>query len=98
MGLPSLGMSAPLLSAPSKPEATRQIDGSRWKEVFAAQMIGDGNCSGRRRAWIRGCMDSVPASAATPTPTAVQAVPPTEPQENDRAVGSPKLQRHRQSK
>jgi predicted secreted protein len=47
---------------------------------------------------IQGCMDSVPAAAATPTPTVVQAVPTTEPQENGGADGSPKLQRRRQSK
>ena len=45
---------------------------------------------------IRGCMDSVPTAAATPT--AVQALPTPEPQEGGRPVGSPKRQRHGQTK
>ena len=47
---------------------------------------------------IRGCMDSVPAEAASHTPTVVQTAPILEPQANGGAVSSPKLQRHRQSK
>ena len=45
---------------------------------------------------IRGCMDSVPAAAATPT--AVQAVPTPEPQENGGPVGSPKQRSHSRGK
>ena len=41
---------------------------------------------------IRGCMDSVPTAAATPT--AVQAVPTPEPQEDGRPVGSPRQRSH----
>jgi hypothetical protein len=47
---------------------------------------------------IRGCMDSVPAAAASPTSSVVQAVPNIEPQDGGGPVGSPKQQRHRQSK
>jgi len=43
-------------------------------------------------------MDSVPEAAAKPAPIVVQTAPTLEPQENGGAVGSPKLQRHRQSK
>jgi hypothetical protein len=45
---------------------------------------------------IRGCLDSDPA--ATTTPTAVRALPMPEPQEGGRSVGSPKRQRHGQTK
>ena len=47
---------------------------------------------------IRGCMDSGSAEAATPTSSVVQAVPNIEPQDGGGPVGSPKQQRHRQSK
>jgi hypothetical protein len=47
---------------------------------------------------IRGCMDSGSAEAASPTPIVVQAVPTSKPQEDGGQVGSPKQQRHRQSK
>ena len=45
---------------------------------------------------IRGCMDSVPTAAATPT--AVQAVPTPEPQEDGRPVGSRKQRSHSRAK
>ena len=47
---------------------------------------------------IRGCMDSGSAEAASPTPIVVQAVPTPEPHENGGPIGSPKQQRHNQSK
>jgi hypothetical protein len=47
---------------------------------------------------IQGHMDSVPASAASPPPTVVQADPTPKQQENGGPVGSPKQQRHNQSK
>jgi hypothetical protein len=37
---------------------------------------------------IRGCMDSVPAVVASPTPIVVQAVPTPKPQEDGGQVGS----------
>jgi predicted secreted protein len=45
---------------------------------------------------IRGCMDSVPAAAATSR--VVQAVPTPEPSEDGGPAGSPKRQRHSQAK
>jgi hypothetical protein len=47
---------------------------------------------------IRGCMDSGSAEAASPTPIVVQAIPTPKPQEDGGQVGSPKQQRHNQSK
>jgi len=47
---------------------------------------------------IRGCMDSVPAVSATPTPTVVQTVPTPEPQDGGGPVGNPKQQLHSQRK
>jgi hypothetical protein len=45
---------------------------------------------------IRGCLDSVPAAATSPT--AVRALPTPEPQEGSGMAGSPKRQRHDQTK
>jgi len=47
---------------------------------------------------IRGCMDSIPEAASKPAPIVVQAVPTPEPHKDGGPVGSPKLQRLRQSK
>jgi hypothetical protein len=66
-----------------------------WVPLIATAALTVGLFAGMG---IQGCMDSVPAAAAAPTPKVVQAVPTTEQQENGGSVGSPKLQRHRQSK
>jgi hypothetical protein len=66
-----------------------------WIPLISTATLVIGLVAGMR---IEGCMDSVPAAAATPTPTVVQAVPTAEPRENSGPVGSPKQQRHNQSK
>ena len=66
-----------------------------WIPLICTAALVIGLVAGMR---IEGCMDSVPAAAASPTPIVVQAVPTPKPQEDGGQVGSPKQQRHRQSK
>ena len=47
---------------------------------------------------IRGCMDSVPAAAATPTPSLIQVVPTSNPRNGGGQVGSSKQKRHSEAK
>ncbi|MGA3371521.1 MAG: hypothetical protein ABSC48_07125 [Terracidiphilus sp.] len=47
---------------------------------------------------IRGCIDSGPAVATTPTPSVVEAVPIPDQKESGGPVGRPKQQRHYQNK
>jgi len=47
---------------------------------------------------IQGHMDSAPASATTPMPSVVQTIPDPKPHENGAPAGTPKQQRHSQSK
>ena len=66
-----------------------------WIPVIYTAALMIGLVAGMR---IEGCMDSVPAAAASPTPIVVQAVPNPEPRENGGPVGSPKRQRRSQNK
>jgi hypothetical protein len=66
-----------------------------WVPLIATAALTVGLFAGMG---IQGCMDSVPAAAATPTPTVVRSVPTPEPQENGGPVSSPKQQRHNQRK
>jgi hypothetical protein len=47
---------------------------------------------------IQGCRDSASVGAATPTQTAMQAIPGPEPQTNGASVGNPKPQRESREK
>jgi hypothetical protein len=66
-----------------------------WIPLISTATLVIGLVAGMR---IEGCMDSVPATMTTPTPTVVQAVPTPKQQENGGPVGSPKQQRHSQRK
>jgi hypothetical protein len=66
-----------------------------WVPLIATAALMIGLVAGMR---IEGCMDSVPAAAATPPPSVVQAVPTLKPQESGGPVGSPKPHRHSQRK
>jgi predicted nucleic acid-binding Zn-ribbon protein len=64
-----------------------------WIPVISTAALMIGLVAGMR---IEGCMDSVPAPTATPR--VLQVVPTPEPRENGGLGGSPKQQRHSQSK
>jgi hypothetical protein len=66
-----------------------------WIPLISTAALVIGLVAGMR---IESCMDSVPAAAASHTPTVVQAAPTLEPQENGGPVGSPKRQRRSQNK
>jgi len=66
-----------------------------WVPLIATAALSVGLFAGMG---IQGCMDSPPTAARSPTPTAVQAVSAPEPQEEGRAAGNPKQQRHSPAK
>jgi hypothetical protein len=66
-----------------------------WVPLIATAALSVGLFAGMG---IQGCMDSPPTAARSPTPTAVQAVSAPEPQEDGRAAGNPKQQRHSPAK
>jgi hypothetical protein len=66
-----------------------------WIPLISTAALVIGLVAGMR---IEGCMDSVPAAAATPTPSVIRTVPNLEPQEGGGPVGSSKQLRHSQNK